>query len=182
MEITGSSINQPVSFYPKNTGNTINMAINEENLEYIPNLFGKEHKIKEKSKEKAEKKRRKNNRLNAIDSEYITDSVSYNAEAEETRGNFFIQNTEGNGVKKIARKVRKIIKGVPLINYFILKERTKRIEKRVEELNDITQEVEEMINGAVPYGEEGAIYGKIADKLIVGANIVKETNKEIRDN
>ena len=42
MEISNNSLNQPVSFYTKNTGNNINMAIDGENHLYQSNVFSAE--------------------------------------------------------------------------------------------------------------------------------------------
>ena len=42
MEISGNSINQPVNFHPKNTENTINMAIDGEKYLYQSNIFSPE--------------------------------------------------------------------------------------------------------------------------------------------
>ena len=65
------------------------------------------------------------------------------------------------------------------MNYFFLKQKKQRIQKTVESLNDITQNVDELMNTTVPYGEETNLYHDIARNLTNAANIIGKANKEM---
>ena len=65
-----------------------------------------------------------------------------------------------------------------MVNYSFLKNKTKKIQHAVETLNDITQDVDEMLNTAVPYGENQEVYNKIAKNLIDAAGIIGKANKD----
>ena len=75
MEISGNSINQPVNFYPKNTGNNINMAIDGENHLYQANIFAHEFAAMQNKKNITLpiRKKRKSKRLNTMDTDYLPD-------------------------------------------------------------------------------------------------------------
>ena len=72
-----------------------------------------------------------------------------------------------------------IISITPLINYFILKNKTKKIKKTVEELTDINQNVDDMLNTKVPFGEESKLYTDIAKNLTTAANIIGKANRNL---
>ena len=70
MEISGNSINQPVNFYTKNTGNTINMAITDASRALEAGITPPEFVLKEKNVTLPKRKRRKGNkRLNTLDTD-----------------------------------------------------------------------------------------------------------------
>ena len=61
MEISGNSLNQPVNFYTKNTGNTINMAIDSDNRLYPNNnIFAPEFGAITNPKQQTTQKKKKN--------------------------------------------------------------------------------------------------------------------------
>ena len=61
-----SGLNQPVSFYNKNTGNSINTVINDDNQLYGANIFSSESVVKETSKLATSPIRKKRKRLTKI--------------------------------------------------------------------------------------------------------------------
>ena len=67
----------------------------------------------------------------------------------------------------------------PVINYFFLKRKTKTIKNTVNSLNNINQNVDELLNTAIPYGETSVIYQDIAKNLTQAANIISEANKNL---
>ena len=87
-----NGLNQPVSFYNKNTGNNVNTVINEENT-YSSNFFVSDMKLKEASKttNPTTKKRKKNKRLNLLDSEYLPEDALDEAIEKDSENNFFKQ-------------------------------------------------------------------------------------------
>ena len=180
MEISGNSINQPVNFYPKNTGNTINMAIDGENHLYQSNIFAPEFVAIESKKNITIpiRKKRKSKRLNTIDTDYLPDEVieeSTNNKAD----NFFISEEKSQKKNNLKKAVEHFFISTPLFNYFFLKRKHQKIQKTVEKLSDISQNVDELLNSAVPYGEETAVYRDIAKNLTDAANILGKANKEI---
>ena len=181
MDISSNSLNQPVSFYQKNTGNTINMAIESENKQYASNIFMGEHALRENIKQISlhPKKKRKNKRLNTMDNDYFPDEpIAENVNNTEVN-NSFIENKKEYIINRIKKSLSQFAAATPLINYFFLKQQTKKIQKTVAELNNITQNVDDMLNSAVPYGEEKALYTDIAQNLTNAANIIGKVNKEI---
>lgn len=180
MEILSNSLNQPVNFYNKNTGNSINMAINEENV-YGQNFFASEISGKETPKfsTKPIKKPRKSKRLNTIDTDYLPDETSTSLKAEQAAGNFFVENEKPTIGSKLKRAIEHFFSSTPVINYFFLKQKTKKIQKTVETLNGISQNVDDLMNTTVPYGEETNLYNDIAKNLNDAANLLGKANREL---
>ena len=178
MEISGNS--QPVGFYTKNTGNTINMAINEDNSLYPRNIFAPEF-MTETIKKNASlpKKRRKSKRLNTLDSDYLPDEVEEVTETKEDSNNFFVKEETNTINKNIQKAWEHFLTSTPLINYFFMQRKKNNIQKAVETLNNISQNVDELLNTAVPYGEAATVYTDVAKNLTDAANIIGKTNKEV---
>ena len=177
MEIS-SGLNQPVSFYNKNTGNSVNTVINDDNHLYGSNFFASENVLKEEVKlvTRPIKKKRKNKRLNTMDSDYLPDEAS-NIKVEPESGNFFLEEKPSLW-KRLKKSVEHFFTVTPLVNYFFLKEKTKKIQKTVETLNDISQNVDDLMNATVPYGEESALYTDIAKNLTNAASVLDKAHKE----
>lgn len=174
MEISSNSLNQPVNFYSKNTGNTINTAINDDNHLYASNIFASE--ISAKEQPKTQKKKRKSKRLNTMDSDYLPDEAQVSD--VKKADNFFLETEKPNICVRFKKAMSYFFSVTPIINYFFLKEKTKKIQKTVETLNDINQNVDDLLNSAVPYGEETALYTDIAKNLTDAATILGKANKE----
>ena len=90
MEIN-SGLNQPVTFFTKNTGNSINTIVDNENYpSFSTNVFTAE--LNEKRLNQAKKiKKRRSKRLNTIDSDYLPDEVMpETAVQQEDVNNFFL--------------------------------------------------------------------------------------------
>ena len=179
MDISSNSLNQPVSFYNKSTGNNINMAINEDNI-YGQNIFASEHTKKESSKlvTRPAKKPRKSKRLNTIDSDYLPDEAVSPAKVEQATGNFFVESEKPSWGTKFKKAVEHFFTATPVINYFFLKQKTKKIQETVETLSGISQNVDDLLNTTVPYGEETNLYNDIAKNLNDAANLLGKANRE----
>ena len=180
MEISSNSINQPVNFYTKNTGNTINMAIDEDNRILNGNIFASELGITStKPINKPSKRKRKNKRLNTYDTDYLPDEAEEPEIKEAEKDNFFISSQAENIINKTKKRLYYIVSITPLINYFILRNKTNKIKKTVEKLTEINQDVDELLNTKVPYGEESKLYTDIAENLTNAANIIGKANRNI---
>lgn len=179
MEIS-NGINQPVNFYSRNTGNNIRMAIDNENQLYQSNIFASEFVVKETEKKVTNpvKKKRKNRRLNTIDTDYLPDEVQ-DVQPVETSQNFFVEKEPNPIIENFKKGFEFFVTTTPLVNYFFLKKKKHRIQKTVESLNDITQNVDELMNTTIPYGEETSLYQDIARNLTNAANIIGKANKEM---
>ncbi len=175
MEISGNSFNKPVSFYSKNTENNINTLVESENNLYRANIFAPEFQKKaEKTLTLPFRKKRKNKRLNTIDTDYLPDETE---ETEIKADNIFLENEQNLIMKNLKKTYEYFITSIPLINYFFLKEKQQKIKKTVEKLSDISQNMDELLNTASPYGEEEAMYENIAENLTTAATIIVEENK-----
>lgn len=182
MEISGSSLNQPVSFYTKNTGNTINMAIDNENILTNANIFASEFSSKSivKNQTSPIRKKRKNKRLNTIDTDYLPDEIEETPNLpNEQNENFFIKKEEHAFSERVKNAINFFMTSTPLINYFFLKQKKQKLEKTVATLNDINQNVDELLNTTVPYGEESHIYTDIAKNLTDAASLLGKVGKNI---
>ena len=105
MEISSNSINQPVNFYTKNTGNTINMAIDEDNRILNGNIFASELGITStKPINKPSKRKRKNKRLNTYDTDYLPDETGEIDDEKIAKENFFISAQEEKFPKKLKQR------------------------------------------------------------------------------
>lgn len=179
MDISGG-LNQPVSFYTKNTGNNINTVISGDNHPVSVNIFSPEinEQILKHNKQKTSKKKNKSKRLNTLDTDYLPDE-SYDEPliTEESENNIFIPKNEKKYTEKLEKFLKYFLENTPLFNYFFLKNKKNKLQKTVESLNDITQNVDEMMNTIIPYGEEKTMYGDIAKNLTQAANIVGHANK-----
>ncbi len=174
MEISGS-INQPVNFYTKNTENKLNTYFEGENRLYQETNFASEfNNEKITVPVKKLKKHRKNKRLNTYDSDYLPDEIT---DSEQMENNFFIEHDKNDFFKNLKKDAKNILNNTPLINYFYLKDKEQKIAKTVKELNNISQNVDELINTTVPFGENSDIYSDIAKNLTNAVNIIGEANK-----
>jgi len=185
MEISGNSYSQPVNFYTKSTGNNINTVMESENQLYGAGAFAAEFqngKITLPS-QKTEKKKRKSKRLNTLDTDYLPDEPDEDITAseinsqEKNEDNFFIEETKKNN--KIKEKIIHIVSVTPLINYFFLKNKKLKIQKTVKELNDITQNIDELLNTTAPFGENTNLYNDVAKNLTTAAEILGQAQKNI---
>lgn len=180
MEIN-SGLNQPVTFFTKNTGNSINTVVDNENYpSFSTNVFTAELNEKRLNQAQKIKKRRKSKRLNTIDSDYLPDeAMSETVEQHEDANNFFLAPEENKFKKNFKKAINYLFENIPVINYMYLRRKTVKIQKTVEELNDITQNVDELLNSAVPYGEEKELYTSIAKNLTDAATIMGRAHKNI---
>lgn len=181
MEISSNNINQPVAFFPKNTGNTINMAI-DDNQFYQSNIFSaqiNEQLINNRKFSQPLKRKRKSRRLNTMDNEYLPDTAYEEETLKKDEDNFFAQRPQNQLISNIRKKIEYIIANIPLINYFYLQKKTGRIRETVEVLTDINQNVDELLNTQVPFGEEKEIYSSIEKNLTSAVNLIGRVNKNV---
>lgn len=176
MEISGNSYNQPVNFYTKNTENMIPTYKEGENRLYTENVFVPETVAKKVTK--PIRKTKKNKRLNTFDTEYLPDEAS-DTTIKENENNFFIQKEENKIFNNIKKSFEWFVSSTPLINYFFLRQKKERLRQTVEKLNDISQNVDELLTTAVPYGENGNMYSDYAKNLTDAAIILNKANKNL---
>ena len=176
-----SSLNQPVNFYTKNMGNNINTIIETDNRPVSNNIFAPELSAQKSAPVSVPvKKKRRNKRLNTLDSEYLPDEAPEETEDKtEDNDNIFLDKKENNFRENAKKAIEQFIISTPLINYHYMKQKKQTIQKAVEKLTDINQNVDELMNTAMPYGEEAKIYKDIAANLTTAANLFGKTNKKI---
>lgn len=176
-----TGLNRPVNMYTTSTGNNLNLAVENENKIYGSNIFSSEFTVKETKKAVTTpiKKKKKNKRLNTIDSDFLPDEAEEIETTENTSSNFFIEKKQNTALQKLKKIMEKFLISTPLINYFYLKHKGQKIQKTVETLNDIIQNADELINAAVPYGENTKVYNNIAQNLTNAAIVVGKANKEL---
>ena len=175
MEINGNNLSEPVRFYTKNTENLIKRNAENTDISQIPNIFAGEIQIKEKAKLVTSpiKKKRKSKRLNVLDTEYISEDRIEQKQEE----NIFINKKENKSGISIKKVTNFIFTKIPLINYFFLKNKKKEIETTVAKLNGINQDIDDLMTGSVPFGEDKKYYDDIATNLTTAANIIGKSEK-----
>lgn len=180
MDILGG-VNQPVEFYTKNTGNSVNTIISSDNQPVVSNVFSPELNefLVKKNHQKYNKRLRQNKRLNTIDSEYLPDESTAEPDNLSEEENIFKSYYENRLINKIKKFFAYFVENTPLVNYFSLKRKKYKIQKTVSSLNDISQNVDELLNTAVPYGEEKNLYGSIVKNLNDAVTIIGEANKYV---
>ena len=182
MDISANSYNQPVSFYNKNMSNNIGL-LHEMNTTEI---MGGNTAVSEKNRIEAEKntfgihkRKRKNKRLNTYDFDYLPDEVDEEEAVHKEPENIFIKKQENQIINRLTKSIKYFMENTPLINYFFLKKTKIKIQKTVEQLNNINQNVDEMMNTSMPYGENQQIYDKITQNLTAAVEIIGKANKEL---
>lgn len=180
MDISGNSLNQPVSFYTKNMANNINTIIEKDNQPFAGNIFAPEFATEKTIKSSVHsRKKKRNKRLNTLDNEYLPDEAAeVEEEQKEETDNFFIEKKQNNFSDNAKKAIEHFVTTTPLINYYYMKQKKQDIEQTVETLNNINQNVDELLNTAVPFGEAAKVYNDIASNLTKAANILGKANKK----
>ena len=114
-----------------------------------------------------------------MDTDYLPDEVIMDETTKNKADNFFILEENSQKKNNLKKAVEHFFISTPLFNYFFLKRKQQKIQKTVEKLSDISENVDELLNSAVPYGEETLVYRDIAKNLTDAANILGKANKEI---
>lgn len=173
MEINGSNnFSEPVRFYNKNTENIIKQEFEKESASSAANLFQYANMKKENSKTISHPIKRKRNgkRLNVIDSEYFPERTE-EAGIKET-DNIFSSTVPQKKENIISKSVKFVFTKVPLLNCFFLKKKSENIKETVKKLNDITSDVDMMLETQIPYGEDTTYYESLAKNLSNAAEII----------
>lgn len=175
-----NGMNIPINMYGSATGNNINLAVESENKIYGANIFSNEYAIKETKKNISApvKKKKRNRRLNTIDSDFLPYETE-EIKTEEAPLNFFIEKKQNPALQKLKKIYEYLLTTIPLVNYFYLRHKEQKIENTVKQLNDIIQNADELMNTAVPFGENNKIYQNIAQNLNKAAIVIGKVNKEL---
>ncbi len=178
MEISGGNYNNPVNFYTKNTENMINTVIDKDNRLYGENVFASEFKSENTTKpiKKSTKKHKRNKRLNTYDTDYLPDEIDEEIQKEEGN-NFFVEKGNNKISENMKKAAEYFFTSIPLVNYFYLRQKKKKIENTIQKLNNINQNIDDLMNSAIPFGESTSMYTDIAKNLTEAANIIGKANK-----
>ena len=176
MDIIGG-LSQPVNFYTKNTGNNINTSVSEENTVFSSDIFAsKPPEISQKTKIPRKRKNGKN-RLYINDNDYLPDEIDEEQSPQTSEDNFFISQSKPPIYTTIKKSIEHFFSVTPIFNYFYLKKKSKQIGKTLDLLNNLTQDVDDIINSPVPYGEANTAYNNITNKIKNAVSIITETKR-----
>ncbi len=128
----------------------------------------------------AEKRKKKNNnRFNISDSEYL-DDTGYIAPVEEpTEENLFAVKPQPNPIIEAAKKAGSVIGKIPVLNSVILKGKSIKLQKTLNNLNEINQNTDSIISSSMPFGEEERRYSEITKNLSDASNLIGQAKREI---
>lgn len=175
MEIPKNS-NNPNNFREMIANNALdNSVIDEFNVDFSskPNLFSSVHGQNMVSPfgERTTPKKKKSKRLNAYDNEllYQEEAVKINLDKN------YSKNVLGKSFKSLMKAFGSRL---PVVNYFLMKDKKNRIKNTLNTLNSITDSVDEILNTSSPYGETDK-YDTLWQKLMEAKNINSKLNDEL---
>lgn len=123
-----------------------------------------------------------NKRLNTMDSHFMVE-----AEPKKiTFGNTVSKNPFWSpDFQQLAQTfnsvAKKVLVKVPVVNYFVLKDKHKRLKQTVERLNTLNNDMDELLKSKMPYGEQYTIYKSLSESLMKANSIHSQILKEIGD-
>ena len=127
----------------------------------------------------SKKKKKTNNRFNISDSE-ILDETSYIPETEQPKDdNLFALQSEPSMLENVSKAVKSAVKYVPVLNSIVLKGKSIKLQKTLNGLNEINQNVDSIITNSVPFGEEDRRYSEITKNLSDASTLLEQAKKDI---
>ncbi|MBR6162572.1 hypothetical protein IKQ26_01600 [bacterium] len=126
------------------------------------------------------KKKKPNNRFNISDSEYLDDTgYLQGAEEEGKEENLFAIQPQPNPVFEAMKKVKTVFGKIPVLNSVILKGKSIKLQKTLNNLNEINQNTDSIISSSMPFGEEERRYSEITKNLSDASNLIGQVKKEM---
>ncbi len=174
MKIPKDNINQN-NFYMNPSIENLEMEDIELDLASKPNVFSKVHSVPIYNQTP---KRPKSKRINAMDSQLFFNEIDNKANdhADKLQTNNFEQFTKTLGVA-----FRGLLTKLPVINYFVMKDKHDRLKQTISNLNSINSNVDEMMKTSMPYGEQAEVYKVLTENIMKANNIHSQIQKEIGD-
>ena len=128
----------------------------------------------------SKKKKKANNRFNISDSE-ILDEANYIPETPQINDdNLFALQTEPSMLENMSKRIKGAIKYVPVLNSIVLKGKSMKLQKTLNGLNEINQNVDSIITTSMPYGEEDRRYSEITKNLSDASTLFEQAKKDIQ--
>ena len=124
------------------------------------------------------KKKKPLNRFNISDSEYLDDTGYIPSEEIKENENLFALQPAPNPVFEAAKKIGKIIEKIPVLNSVILKNKSIKLQKTLNNLNEINQNTDNIITLSMPIGEEEKRYSEITKNLSDASNLIGQAKRE----
>lgn len=121
-------------------------------------------------------------RLNIFDNQYLQSEENISESVNFQGKNKIIIRSDFNQLLASMKVVFKgVLEKVPVVNYFVLKEKQDKIKETINRLNSINNDVDELINSSVPFGEIPDKYKILSENLMKANNINSQIRKEIKD-
>lgn len=131
---------------------------------------------------KQEKKANPIKRLNVFDNHFLQDSEDISGLSPDTDAKKPLPKSDFEHLLvSINNVLNNILVKIPVVNYFVLKERQNKLKENIKSLNSINSDVDELINLSVPYGEQSEKYRALSENLMRANNINSQIRKEIKD-
>jgi len=151
-----------------------NSVVDQFNVDFNskPNLFSSAHSQSVASPfGESPKKKKKSKRLNAYDSELL-----YQEEAIKVD---LTGKSSGNVMGRSFVSLMKAFGSrLPVVSYFLLKDKKNKIKSTINTLNSINDSVDEIVNTSSPYGETDK-YDVLWQKIMEANNVNSKFNDEL---
>jgi len=179
MEIQNNKLLKPgFSFNP--SLQDIDVEVIELDLSKKQNLFSNPQIIR-KNPPLVEKKSAPVKRLNAMDNEFFVNEdlvAAQNASGKAAKKTFLTSD-----FKQLLKSMKTVVKNIglklPVIGYFLIKDKHLKLKTTLKTLSDINDEVDELMKCSTPFGEQPEIYSSIARNLLKANNIHSQIVKDI---
>lgn len=160
-----------------------NLAIDEIELDLSSkqNVFSNSIP-KNINQQKNEKKTNTIKRLNVFDNYFLQDKQPPEENLKNNQSNKFFISSD---FKQVFKSLQVVFKGtlekVPVVNYFVLRDKQNRIKETIKTLSTINNDMDELISLSYPYGESDK-YKMLSETIIKANNIHSKIRKEICPN
>ena len=150
-------------------------VIDEFNVDFSskPNLFSGVHaqNVASPFGEQSSRKKSKSKRLNAYDSELLYQEEAIKVDLADKSSKSIMGKSFTSLLKAFGSRL-------PIVNYFLLKDKKNKIKRTLDTLNSINDSVDEIINTSSPYGETDK-YDALWQKIMEANNINSKFNNEL---
>lgn len=118
-------------------------------------------------------------RLNTFDNDFLPQENQAESVKKPFK-NIFQKPDFNHLTNQVAVAFKSLMANTPVINYFLMKDKQSKLKKTLNTLNAINSDVDELINLAVPYGEQSDKYKMLCENLVKANQIHSQIRKEIQ--
>ncbi len=115
-------------------------------------------------------------RLNSMDNEFLfNEGKNIEADTLNKSNSFNVFHL----VNRASVAFKGFLEKMPVIGYFVTKEKRAKIKETLDSLNAINNDVDSLLKTSVPYGEQSGVYEVITENIMKANNIHAQMQKDI---